>query len=274
MKVLLDNNLMCLGCTHKTVYTSKSIEFPPGVFQDKSIAHAARRSSISNDVEQYKTWLRNVVYLPGLTKLMNEGYVKPYRGGTLTLETMHQPLYRSVGKKGIFDYNLWGDYTGKCKQIEEHKHNKYRIEETMPDWAVGVNYSSKKYQNQWKYNLKIRRKHDRELNMLVSYLDEKHDQDIWHILSGERNEIDVFLSNDGKIAREIERRIGQNPSEKHRKANEYLRNMKIKIMGLEELGICLGIEPICCEKSLYEYVEAKEDFPLTPMVKDQCLLLS
>ena len=285
VKVLWDNDLMDIGYTHKTISVFKIIEFPEGVPQEIGPMPRTKRRSDIEDGERYATWLSKAVYLPGFLELIDHGRIELYRSFGLILEIMNQPGYRVDGKKSIFDWGLWGERVENAKQIDE-EYGEFRMEVIDPEKArnfegmvidsttkvseveemTGIRISPSK--KNWIKSLKDRRQSDSEFDMLVSYIGKRHDQDIYHILLGERNGMDVFLTNDGKIANAIRDKLDQNPSEKHRKANEFLRDMRIKVMGLKELGEYAGIVPVS-EDELYKYAESRSNFEKFEMSDDE-----
>lgn len=216
LRVLLDNSVRGHGVTHETVWISEGsknwgiIEFDAGY---------TARIPVYSELDNSRV-ARSVRYLPGIVKLNSIGCIELYDSHALQAERLKHPVGRYVGY-GWFDYSQFSNVS--IPKID-------RIEAT----SEGVlPFSAKDL---------IDENNALYIQLRKLFKEEKKDQDVWHMVVAEENNIDVFLTMDFGLANQFQ--------QNHEK--EVVSKMHLQVMTPENFGAKYGLHPVSTNLQSYD----------------------
>lgn len=222
-KVLIDNATIAHGVTHETarVYSGKQ------KWGDIEIeSYTTARIPVHDDRDDGDA-ARSVRYLPGIASLARGGHISLYISDELLDEQWTQPVGRFRGN-GIFDFNLFSKV--KLQRIPD------------PDYRFVVGPSHLGYKSLKEQRKKrLEAKSDSLYQDLLQVLGKNNSQDIWHIVTAERNDCYCFLTMDFRLIRNL----------KAQRNNPVVASLKTKVLTPEDFGIEFGIPKI--SPRMYSY---------------------
>lgn len=225
--ILVDNTVLFHGVTHETVWISKGRK----KWGDTTIDTGCL-SRIPVHKKGYEgREFSSIKYLPSIIDLAKRGVIELCLSDELKDEQLTQPMGRFRGY-GMFDRSLFEALD--MRVIHD------------PDYTWVMGSSCRSLEEQRKDRLAS--KSDPLYHDLLRVLGKKNSQDIWHIVTAERNSCYCFLTMDFKLVKNLEAQ----------KNNPIVRSLKTKVLTPEEFGLAVNLPSI--SPRFYSYHMA--DFPV------------
>jgi len=175
--------------------------------------------------------LDSVQYLPGIVSLANQNLIQLCSSWELRDEQWSQPTSR-FRPIGLADYSLMQNVDIKIFDDKDYKF----------DFGSWINIPEKTPKQQRQERLS--NKEDPLYLGLLSILGQKNSQDIWHIVTAEREGCYCLLTMDYKLIKSLE----------SQKNNKFVKALKTKVMTPEQLGKEWKLRPV--NYRLFSYHEA------------------
>ena len=223
--ILIDNTVLGHSITHETTWVSTGKKHWGNNEIDTGYAARIPVHSDHDDREA----ARSVRYLPGIANLAKRSLIALAVSKELQDEQWTQPVGRFAGY-GIYDFSLFRDL--KFETIED------------PDYTmiIAPNLGAPSLKEQRRQRLES--KTDPLYKSLITVLGKKNSQDVWHLVTAERNDCYCFLTMDFRLIRNIRAQA----------RNKIVKSLKTKVMSPEEFGKEFSIVPI--PPRLYSYHDA------------------
>ncbi len=215
-RILIDNTLLGHGVTHETAWidTGKAqwgeVEIETGY---------AARIPVHNEQDNSET-ARSVRYLPGIANLAKRGYIILAMSQELRDEQWTQPRGRFIGY-GMYDFSIF-----QGLEIETIDDPEYSM--VIAPTSLGVPSLEEQRRK------RLASKTDPLYHDLIKVLGPKNSQDIWHIVTAERNDCYCFLTMDFRLIRNV----------RAQEKNKVIQSLRTKIITPEEFGMIFSIVPI------------------------------
>lgn len=213
--ILIDNTILFHSVTHETAWISAGkktwgdTEIDTGGLARIPVHHENDKS------REYKS----IQFLPSLISLAKNNYITLCLSDELKDEQLTQPSGRFKGY-GMFDHSLF-----KGVKFEHFKDADYKV--TIAPLYSG--FASAEQQRK----ARLLAKKDELYHSLLKVLGGKNSQDVWHIVTAERNGCYCFLTMDFRLVNNI----------KAQSKNKIVRSINTKVLTPEELGIELEFIP-------------------------------
>jgi hypothetical protein len=174
----------------------------------------------------------SVQYLPGIVSLANQNLILLCSSLELRDEQMSQPTsrYRPLG---IADYSLMQNTDIKMFDDKDYKFD-------FDSWIDGSKKTPKQQRQE-----RLSNKDDPLYLGLLSVLGQKNSQDIWHIVTAEREGCYCLLTMDYRLIKTIE----------SQRNNKFVKSLNTKVMTPEQLGKEWNLKPI--HHRFFSYHEAR-----------------
>ncbi|TMO07815.1 hypothetical protein CWB60_07145 [Pseudoalteromonas sp. S327] len=225
--ILVDNTVLFHGVTHETAW------IPTGKKKwgetEVETGYLSRIPVHEKGCEERD--YASIEYLPSIIDLAKRGMLELCLSDELNDEQWTQPMGRFRGY-GAFDGSL---FRGVNMRIFHDR-----------DYTFVIGSGSRSFEDQRIDRLAS--KSDPLYHELVRVLGRKNSQDIWHILTAERNSCYCFLTMDFKLIKNIEAQ----------KNNPVVKSLKTRVLTPEKFGLELSLPPI--SPRFYSYHHA--DFPV------------
>jgi len=175
--------------------------------------------------------LESVKFLSGIVSLANQNLIQLCSSWELCDEQWSQPTkrYRPLG---VADYSLMQNVDIKLFDDNDYKYD-------YGDWISGAEKTSKQQRQE-----RLSEKDDPLYLGLLSVLGQKNSQDIWHIVTAEREGCYCLLTMDYRLIKSLE----------SQKNNKFVKALKTKIMTPEQLGKEWNLRPV--HHRFFSYHEA------------------
>ncbi|CDT63734.1 conserved hypothetical protein [Vibrio coralliirubri] len=221
--LLVDNTVLFHGVTHETAWISNGVK----KWGDTEI-ETGLLSRIPVHERGFKgREYASIKFLPSIIDLAKRGVLELCLSDELKDEQWTQPMGRFQGY-GMFDNSL---FKGVDMRIIHD-----------PDYAFVISAHSRSLEEQRKDRLAS--KSDPLYHDLIRVLGKKNSQDIWHIVTAERNGCYCFLTMDFKLVKNVEAQ----------KNNPVVKSLTTKVLTPEQLGLELNLPSI--SPWLYSYHQA------------------
>ena len=163
----------------------------------------------------------SVQYLPAIVSLANQNLIQLYSSWELRDEQWSQPTnrYRPLG---IADYSLLQNVDIKLFDDSDYQY----------DFGSWISVPKKTPQQQRQKRLS--EKDDPLYLGLLSVLGQKNSQDIWHLVTAEREGCYCLLTMDYRLIKTLE----------SQKNNKFVKSLKTKVMTPEQLGKEWNLRPV------------------------------
>lgn len=216
LRILVDNSVRGHGVTHETVWVSGGQQ----MWGDHPIetGYSARipvHSKLDN-----RDVARNVRYLPGIVKLYATRHIELYDSTVLLAERLGHPSGRYSGY-GWLDYSLFSEITTPL--IDGHQK---KFERLLPFCAKDL----------------IDENNEHFILLNNSLQGKKNNQDVWHLVTAEKYEVDVFLTMDLKLVRQLY----------HNRKKAPVASLRVQVMTPEDFGKKFGLIPVSPKVQSYD----------------------
>ena len=214
-RILIDNTLLAHGVTHKTAW----IDTGKAEWGDVEIETGyAARIPVHSEQDNSEA-ARSVRYLPGIANLAKRGHIILAMSQELRDEQWTQPSGRFVGY-GVYDFSIF-----QGLEIET-------IDDPEYSMVIAPNLSVPSLKEQRRKRLAS--KTDPLYHDLIKVLGWNNSQDIWHIVTAERNDCYCFLTMDFGLIGNV----------RAQEKNKVIQSLRTKIITPEEFGMEFSIVPL------------------------------
>ena len=215
----------------------------------------------------------NMRFVPVLLYLFLQGYIEIFLSDGLFAERRNQ-MIGMYSKIGMFDYALFESiefksldgYEALCFIDDALEHINEKIgfsadffketptiahfpnaEECMGEYGLTIQSTDRdpfgtapQAQKKLDLWLKKKRRKNPDFDRLVKCLGEKNIQDVWHIYTAEKYNIDFFLTMDFKIIKSVH----------SQKNNKEIKGLNVQVVTPEDLGNLIKIVPM--QKGIFQ----------------------
>lgn len=211
--ILVDNTVLFHGVTHETAWISNGRK----KWGDTTIdtGYLSRIPVHRNGCEDRE--FSSIKYLPSIVDLARRGVFELCLSDELKDEQLTQPMGRFQGF-GVFDRSLFKVLD--MRVIHD------------PDYTFAIGFGCRSLEEQRKDRLAL--KSDPLYHDLIRVLGKKNSQDIWHIVTAERNDCYCFLTMDFRLVKNLEAQ----------KNNPVVRSLKTKVLTPEQFGLEVNLPSI------------------------------
>lgn len=182
-------------------------------------------------VQYQQRELDSVQYLPSIVSLANQNFVQLCSSWELRDEQWSQPTSR-FRPLGLADYSLMQNVDVKVFDDKGYKFD-------FGSWIGGLKKTPKQQRQE-----RLSEKDDLLYLGLLSVLGQRNSQDIWHIVTAEREGCYCLLTMDYRLIKTLE----------SQKNNEFVKSLKTKVMTPEQLGKKWNLRPV--HHRFFSYHEA------------------
>ena len=214
-RILIDNTLLSHGVTHETAWIDTG-KVKCGDIEIKT-GYAARIPARSE--QDNSEAARSVRYLPGIANLAKRGHIILAMSPELQDEQWTQPRGRFAGY-GVCDLSIFQGL--KIEAIDDPEYS----------MVISSNLGASDLVEQRRKRLASRS--DPLYHNLIKVLGPKNSQDIWHIVTAERNGCYCFLTMDFRLIRNV----------RAQEKNKVIQSLRTKVITPEEFGMEFSIVPL------------------------------
>ncbi|MGF1693962.1 MULTISPECIES: hypothetical protein [Photobacterium] len=218
--ILVDNTVLFHGVTHETAWVSNGKK----KWGDTEVETGSlSRIPVHEEGCEGREYT-SIKYLPSIIDLARREVLELCLSDELKDEQLTQPMGRFRGY-GIFDSSL---FKGLNMRVIHD-----------PDYTFAIGAGCRSLEEQRKDRLAS--KLDPLYRDLIDVLGKKNSQDIWHIVTAERNDCYCFLTMDFRLVKNLEAQ----------KNNPVVKSLKTKVLTPEQLGKEFNLPTI--SPRLYSY---------------------